>query len=46
MPRIAVPLIIILVLIGMLYFLSTTPKQQPAKTIEVDVAQPNGSNAH
>ena len=41
MPRIAVLIIILLVIIGALFFLSTVPKQQPTKTIEVEVPQGN-----
>ena len=44
MPRIAVLIIILVLLIGALVFLSTVPKQQPTKTIEVEV--PTGGNAH
>ena len=45
MPRILVPivLVLVLVLVGVLYFLSTVPKQQPTRTIEVEVPQ---GNAH
>jgi multidrug efflux pump subunit AcrB len=43
MPRIAVLLIIVLLVLGGLYFLSTLPKEQPTRTIEVDVPQ---GNAH
>ena len=43
MPRIAVLIVIILLVVGALVFLSTVPKQQPTKTIEVDVPQ---GNAH
>jgi hypothetical protein len=48
MPRIAVLIIILLVIVGALYFLSTVPKQQPTRTIEVEVPQPgaSGGNAH
>ena len=48
MPRIAVLIIVLVVLIGALVFLSTVPKRQPTHTIEVDVAQPgpSGGNAH
>jgi hypothetical protein len=46
MPRIAVLIVILLIIIGALFFLSTVPKQQPTHTIEVDVAQPAGGNAH
>jgi len=44
MPRIAVLIILLLVIFGVLFFLSTVPKQQPTKTIEVEV--PQGGNAH
>ena len=44
MPRIAVLIIVIIVIIGALAFLSTLPKQQPTHTIEVAV--PQGGNAH
>jgi len=48
MPRIAVLIIVLVIIVGALYFLSTVPKQQPTKTIEVEVAQPGPSsgNAH
>lgn len=48
MPRIAVLLILLVVIVGALYFLSTVPKQQPTRTIEVEVPQPghSGGNAH
>jgi uncharacterized membrane protein len=48
MPRIAVLIIIVVIIIGALYFLSTVPKQQPTHTIEAEVAQPaaSGGNAH
>jgi len=48
MPRIAVLILVLVVIIGALFFLSTVPKQQPTKTIEVEVAQPgpSGGNAH
>ena len=44
MPRIAVLIVILVLLIGALVFLSTVPKPQPTKTIEVEV--PTGGNAH
>jgi len=44
MPRIAVLIVILVVLVGALVFLSTVPKQKPTKTIEIDV--PTGGNAH
>jgi hypothetical protein len=37
-------LIVVVVVIGGLYFLSTLPKQQPTHPIEVAV--PQGGNAH
>ena len=43
MPRIVIPIIIVLVVLGALFFLSTLPKEQPTRTIEVDVPQ---GNAH
>ena len=48
MPRIAVLIIVLAVIVGALYFLSTVPKQQPTRTIEVEVPQPgsSGGNAH
>ena len=44
MSRLLVPIIIVVVLIGALYFLSTLPKERPTHTIEVAV--PQGGNAH
>ncbi len=43
MPRVAVLIIFIALIIGALYFLSTVPKERPTKTIEVEVPQ---NNAH
>lgn len=43
MPRLAVLILIVVLVIGALIFLSTVPKQQPTRTIEVDVPQ---GNAH
>ena len=43
MPRIAILIIILVLIIGAFFFLSTVPKQQPTKTIEVEVPQ---GNAH
>lgn len=43
MPRLAVLIVIILLVIGALLFLSTLPKERPTRTIEVDVPQ---GNAH
>jgi uncharacterized membrane protein len=44
MPRIAVLIIVLVLVIGGLVFLSTVPKEQPTRTIEVAV--PQGGNAH
>jgi uncharacterized membrane protein len=46
MPRIAVLIIVLVVIIGALYFLSTVPKQQPTHTVEVEVPQPGSSGGH
>ena len=46
MPRIAVLIIVLVLIIGALVFLSTVPKQQPTHTIEVAVPQSAGGNAH
>ncbi|MFL6830368.1 MAG: hypothetical protein ACJ8D5_07090 [Sphingomicrobium sp.] len=43
MPRLAVLIIVVLLVLGALFFLSTLPKEQPTKTIEVEVPQ---GNAH
>jgi hypothetical protein len=43
MPRIAVLIVVLVLVIGALVFLSTVPKQRPTKTIEVEVPQ---GNAH
>jgi hypothetical protein len=43
MPRSAILIIILVLIVGALFFLSTVPKQQPTKTIEVEVPQ---GNAH
>jgi hypothetical protein len=43
MPRIAVLIVIVVLILGALFFLSTVPKEQPTRTIEVDVPQ---GNAH
>jgi hypothetical protein len=43
MPRIPI-LVVVIVILGALFFLSTLPKQQPTRTIEVAV--PQGGNAH
>jgi hypothetical protein len=44
MPRIAVLIIVLVLVIGGLVFLSTVPKERPTQTIEVEV--PQGGNAH
>jgi uncharacterized membrane protein len=44
MPRIAVLIIVLVLVIGGLVFLSTVPKEQPTRTIEAAV--PQGGNAH
>jgi len=44
MPRIALLIIFLIIIIGGLWFLSTLPKQQPTTTVEVPVTQ--GGNAH
>ncbi|MEO8455541.1 MAG: hypothetical protein ABI454_10300 [Sphingomicrobium sp.] len=44
MPRIAVLMVVLVLIIGALVFLSTVPKEQPTRTIEVEV--PQGGNAH
>jgi hypothetical protein len=43
MPRIAVLIVIVVLILGALFFLSTVPKEQPTRPIEVDVPQ---GNAH
>lgn len=44
MPRIAILIIVLVLIIGGLILLSTLPKEQRTHTIQVDVAQP--ANAH
>jgi uncharacterized membrane protein len=44
MSRLLVLIIVLVVVIGALFFLSTVPKEQPTHTIEVAV--PQGGNAH
>jgi hypothetical protein len=46
MPRIVVLIVLLLVIVGALFFLSTVPKERPTTTIETPVAQPSGGNAH
>jgi hypothetical protein len=43
MPKIVVLIVFLLLLIGALFFLSTRAKEQPTRTIEVNVPQ---GNAH
>ena len=43
MSRLLALIVVVLLIAGAVYFLSTTPKEVPAKTIEVDVSQ--GGNA-
>jgi hypothetical protein len=47
MPRVAVLIIFVLLIIGALFFLSTVPKEQPKSNVEVQVQQPgpSGGNA-
>jgi hypothetical protein len=47
MPRIAVLTVLLLVLAGAMYFLSSVPTERPTSTIEVAVPQPGapGGNA-
>ena len=44
MPRIVVLIIVLVLVVGALAFLSTVPRKQPTKTIEVEVTSPG--NAH
>ena len=44
MPRSFVLIIVLVVIIGGIYFLSTLPRQQP--THQIEVAVPQGGNAH
>lgn len=48
MPRLLIPIVLVLVVLGVLFFLSTLPKEQPTKPIEVQVTQGAGAggNAH
>jgi hypothetical protein len=39
MPRLAVPLIIVLLIVGALIFLSTRVREVPTHSVEVDVSQ-------
>jgi hypothetical protein len=44
MSRLIVLIIVVVLIVGGLYFLSTLPKEQPTQNIEVAV--PQGGNAH
>jgi len=44
MSRLVVLIIVLVLIVGGLIFLSTVPKEQPTRTIEVAV--PQGGNAH
>ncbi|HVU29500.1 MAG TPA: hypothetical protein VHE36_03785 [Sphingomicrobium sp.] len=44
MSRLVVLIIVLVLILGALYYLSTVPKAQPTHTIEVAV--PQGGNAH
>lgn len=44
MSRLVVVVVIVLIALGGLFYLSTVPEQQPTHTIEVAV--PQGGNAH
>jgi hypothetical protein len=44
MPRSLVLIIVLVVIIGGVYLLSTLPRQQP--THQIEVAVPQGGNAH
>ena len=48
MPRLLIPIVLVLFVLGVLFFLSTLPKEQPTKPIEVAVPQGAGAggNAH
>ena len=48
MSRLVVLIIVLVIIIGGLFFLSTLPKEQPTKPIEVSVPQGAGAggNAH
>jgi hypothetical protein len=45
MSRLVVLIVVVLLLVGALFFLSTLPKDQPTRTVEVAVPLPGG-NAH
>jgi hypothetical protein len=48
MSRLIVLILVVVLIIGALVFVSTIPKEQPTKTIEVAVPQPGpaSGNAH
>lgn len=41
MPRVVVLIVVLALIVGALFFLSTVPKERPTKTIEVEVPQKN-----
>ena len=43
MSRLVVLIVVVLLILGALFFLATLPREQPTKTIEVEV--PQGGNA-
>jgi ABC-type transporter Mla subunit MlaD len=43
MSRLVVLIVVVLLILGALFYLSTLPREQPTKTIEVEV--PQGGNA-
>lgn len=47
MSRLVMLIVLVLILFGALYFLSTVPKEQPTRTIEIEVPQgaTTGGNA-
>jgi hypothetical protein len=46
MSRLIVLIIVLLVIAGGLYFLSTLPEEQPTRMIEVEVPQPSPSGGN
>jgi hypothetical protein len=44
MPRSAVLIVVVVLVLGALAFLSTVPKQQPTKTIEAEVPAAGNAN--
>ncbi|HVE02047.1 MAG TPA: hypothetical protein VNB78_10195 [Sphingomicrobium sp.] len=41
MPRIVVLILVLALIVGALFFVSTLAREQPTRTIEVDVPQPS-----